>query len=273
MTTADPGKIVRLLIPLARYCFRRSVDFNVLVRHLRDAYLQVAEEELRDAEVTVSRLHVATGIDRRVIKQFRTHGSKEARVPITQDMRGRVLAAWAHGKRFSDSRGNARPLTFQGGDSDFNKLCEGVSQSVNPASILFELERTGAVKREDNRLILVRSNPGPSAASEEGTDQIARDMELVLRAGTANLEREDTIGNLHIRTEFDNIYEHDIPKIRLWLLEQGKDLHKNLRAFLSECDKDMSPVPNPSAPAGAKVSLVTASLTDPGLPRVARKDQ
>lgn len=252
--------IVLFILPAVRFCFRRGLDINRFTEFAKRAYLKVAEEELRDSEVTVSRLHLATGIDRRAIKQLRDATPKPAQSEANQDIRGRVLTLWQQSKRFQDDSGRPKTLSYQNAGSEFHRLCHRITQSVNPASILFELERSGAVRKDGERLTLIRYNSPPLPGSMEGYEQICRDLDLVLNAGNDNIERKDRIGNLHIRTEFDNIYVKDIERARIWLLEQGKDLHRRFRIFMSECDKDLSPAPDAGATAGAKVALVTASL-------------
>ena len=261
MSTKIEDIVVLFLLPVVRFCFQRGLDANRFADFTKRAYLKVAEAELQGSEITVSRLHLATGIDRRAIKQLLKPKEKQTDAATTQDIRGRVVTLWQQSKRFQDEKGNPRPLSYENSGSDFHRLCSRVTQSVNPASILFELERSGAVEKQGDRLVLRRYNSPALPDSLEGYEQVSKDLDLVVNAGSANIERKDRIANLHIRTEFDNIYVKDLARARIWLLEQGKDIHRRLRSFLAECDKDLSPGLEANALAGAKVTLVTASLT------------
>lgn len=261
--TLPERSVRRLLKPLIRFFFRRAVDWNAFLRLSREVYLEVAEESFGGGNASISQLHVATGIDRRVLTELRGKKGKLAASPDHQSIRSRVIALWLHSKRYTDKAGQPLGLRYETGNSKFHQLCEQVTQNVNPTTILAELERTGAVKRENGKIVVVRYNVSPLFESDEGIEQIAKDMALVLNAGAANLAQLDSIANLHIRTEFDNIYEDQLPHIRIWLLEQGKELHKKLRSMLGEHDRDMSPRADSGARAGARVALVTAAMTEP----------
>jgi len=93
-------------------------------------------------------------------------------------------------------------------------------------------------------------------------DLFARDAETLIRAGEENLESStEGVKNLHLRTEYDNIFQEELPIIRQWLYEQGCLFHRRAREYLSKFDKDITP--NQKA-GGGRVVLKSFSWTYPG---------
>ena len=58
----------------------------------------------------------------------------------------------------------------------------------------------------------------------------------------------------------DNIHLKDLPKVRQWLMDRGKEFHLSAREFLAMHDKDVTPAADPHEPAGGKVQLQAFSL-------------
>jgi len=74
------------------------------------------------------------------------------------------------------------------------------------------------------------------------------------------VKREDEIGQLHLRTSFNNICRKDVPDIRRWLIVQAKEFHKRARDYLSIYDKDINPDLMGNTEPIARISLSSFSF-------------
>lgn len=268
------GCVVILLRPVARFCIRHGFKLHDLLAAAKVSFLQegILELERSGSKITVSRLSMITGVHRQDVTKGLDSANSEigahSRIGGDQllnqyslDVVTRVLNLWGSDKRFVTSAGAPRVLSCDDHNSDFYSLVRAVSKDVNPASVLFELERNGHVARSKRGLSLERASFTPSKDPREGYLFVERDMHDVIASASENLLTPGETLNLHARTDFDGIRSDALPKIRAWFLTEGHRLHRAAREFLSQFDQDVTPDPDYDGPR-AKVSIGTFSLTD-----------
>ncbi len=250
-----------LLRPVANFCLRSSLSFQDLTECAKGAFVEAAEAELRKStgKINLSRLSVLTGLHRKDIARLR---SPEAELPPEPaSVLGRVIGQWEQDRRFQNSSGEPKVLSFEGKESEFYRLVSTISKAINPSTVLFELIRAGAAVKSARGLKLARRSHKVLESDDLRVyDLLARDIDSLIRVVEGNALNTGIISNLHIRTDYDNIYVRDLYKVRRWLIDQGKLFHKKARAFLSSCDKDVNPSSDPNEPAGQHVSFTTFSL-------------
>ena len=204
------------------------------------------EEAIRDLEKTgekinVSRLSAVTGIHRRdVIRIYKDHET----VDISTDRISRIIGQWQSDERFTTKQGEARTLTTEGEGAEFRTLLSSVSSELHPSTVLFELQRVGAVELRGNKLRLIKRTYQPVEDPEKGFEFLAHDAGELIAAVEQNIFSCPSVPNLHGRTTFDGIREDKVQKIRKWLYEEGSSFHARARAFLSRFDLDINPDPN-----------------------------
>jgi hypothetical protein len=247
-----------LLRPALRFCLRHCVSFPDLIE-LAKAESVVLARELAASNrkrVTVSQLSVMTGLNRREVTRL-------SREPLPREARfslpARVLGQWEQDQRFCTSAGKPRLLSLTGPGFSFYDLVSSVSKDVNAASVLRELERTHAVVRARDGIRLVKGHVALREHTEGAVELLAADMETLTRAVEENVYVKVEPSNLHLRTEYDNIFVADIAGIRQELLELGARLHEQLRSLLAKHDKDLQP--QRADEAGMKVVIGTFSWT------------
>ncbi|RMD86346.1 MAG: hypothetical protein D6808_03595, partial [Candidatus Dadabacteria bacterium] len=153
----------------------------------------------------------------------------------------RVIGQWQQNKRFLTKSRRPKVLSIDGDDSEFNKLVRSISQDVHPGTVLFELERIGAVERTKNGVKLVARAYVPKHNPKEGFRLLSEDVSDLMLTIEENIFLRDDNPNLHAKTEYDNISEEDVPKIRNWILKEGAILHQKARNFISKFDRDLNP--------------------------------
>ena len=232
-------------------------------------FLEIATEEIESQgdKVNVSRLAVMTGLQRRDVMRLSDEGVSK---PMLGSIAGRVITQWEQNKRFQTKRGRPRVLTVEGEHNEFKELVRSVSQDLNAGTILFELERIGAVSRTPRGAQLARGSTLLRDNLEEGYLLVSHDMEDLMGAVQENLEGDLSIPHLHARTEYDAIYVDDLPEIREWLIREGSAFQNKVRQYLAGFDEDINPVPGKVA--GARVVLGTFSrVVAPQYPELERK--
>ena len=254
------ARLLRVLLrPAVRYCLSSGVSAVEALDAFKTELLAAAQKEMgqKGEKATISRLSVMTGMQRREIARLQDAAlDSEPFGSYSQ----RVLGQWEQDPRFLTKSGKPKVLSFGFDESEFTQAVRLVSKDINPAAMLAELERIGAAVRTKVGLKLVSVERSYAEDPEKAYDLLARDIETLVLSGEENLERAVTPKNLHLRTEFDNIFREDLPKIREWLLEQGSAFHKRAREFLSRYDNDINP--NSRKTAGAKVVIKAFGWTN-----------
>ncbi len=242
--------LLSLLRPLVRFCVRQALPIQSLMEVVKRLYVEAAAQELvnRGDQVTVSRISVMTGVHRK--ETNRLLGS-QTEFKDTAGLKTKVIGQWVGDSRFHDESGKPRALSYRGTDSEFKKLVSLCSNDFNPATVLFELERVGAVERTSDGIVLKTEAYQTHSNIDEGFASLGRDIEALVSGVEHNLLERPPVPNLHAKTEFDNIYREDIPMITEWLLKEGSLFHKKVREFLSQFDKDINPNINKSG--GTKI--------------------
>lgn len=230
-----------LLRPLVSFCIRRSYSIQDFIALTKRVFLDLAEEEIRKKsdKVNVSRLSVLTGLHRKEVARIYVDEMKPPEKPVS--VLGRVIGLWQTNTRFTTKKGEPRILTFKGENSEFSELVRSISQNINPGTVLFELERMGAVVKSSLGLKLQRDVVSYAGDPRRGFELLARDMDGLMRAAECNLLEKYEIPHLHLHTEYDKISEKDVPKIKRWFVHEGKLFHKKARKFLSQFDSDINP--------------------------------
>ena len=251
-----------MLRPIARFALSRGGSLLELLRALKIVLVQVAREQMeRDgARMNVSRLSVMTGVHRKDVTQIlRESGEPEGR---QASFVAKVIGQWENDRRFCSPRRDPRVLTCHGPGSEFWRLVESVSSNVSPASVLVELERVRAVERRSEKVKLLRGANPLGELSEQALAVMARSVEDQYQSAIENLVAKPTPPNLFLRTAFDNIAPADLPVVRGWILERGREFHREVREYLARYDRDITP--SAGNDAGAQVHLMSCSVSYEG---------
>ena len=236
-----PAMIIKsVLRPLVRLCLQRGVRVQELEELVRQVLVEEAQRAIEEAsgEVSVSKISVTTGIHRSEVARLL---SGEPRPKEKHDVLNRVVGLWSERRSLCSADGSPRPLTFEGVSSEFAKLVASVSKEVTHYPILFELERIGAIEYLGDRVILKVREYIPAGDVEHGLAVLSADIEDLALAVEGNLGEHSKEPNLHLRTAYDNIAPSKLPEVRRYILERGAAFQKEMRRYLSELDRDVTP--------------------------------
>lgn len=247
--------ICHMLRPIVRFSLRHSIGFRELTELLKVATVDVAAENLKaqGEKVNASRLCVATGLHRGEINRIWSGEVKEQNPAYS----ARVIGRWLADPQFLTKSRKPRVLSLDGDNSEFVQLVRTECTNVHPGTVLFDLERTGAVQRIAGGVKLVYRAYVPKGDPEEGFKMFSEDATHLLHSMEETILGGVKPPNLHIRTEYDNIAKDDLPAIRQWFYREGNLFHKKVRDFLSKFDLDLHPKKGKSG--GNKVFIASFS--------------
>lgn len=244
-----------------RFAIRRQLRVQELIESLKLAVVDIAVEELHrlGEEPNVSRISALTGLHRRdVVRIFRDGETKEYSVNLVNQ----VIGQWQADPRFQTQSRQPRVLSVEGPDADFRQLMKTVHTDLKPGTVLFELERMGAVKRVKNGVKLIVKTYEPKHDPRDVFEIVADDTNDLITAVDENTFLYEEAPHLHAKTVYDNISPEDLPKIKQWLLRQGADFHRKARTFLAQFDLDINPASGKRGGARVAVGTFTRLSSD-----------
>ncbi|MCB0330048.1 MAG: hypothetical protein KDD70_10300 [Bdellovibrionales bacterium] len=225
-----------MLAPVARFCVRNGFKIKEFTELLKKALIDAAVSELKASreQISVSKIHVMSGVPRVEVKRIYVKGERKS---SEVNLLSRVLARWQQDKRFLTKSGKPRVLTLEGMSSEFVKLVTSVSISLNPYTVLFELERMGLVEKTTHGVKL-KGRSYVTSDHGEGFQFLAEDVADLIETVQENLDGKNATPNHHIKTEFNNIPAEYLQRIREWFDKEGASFHQRARNFLSKLDRD-----------------------------------
>ena len=229
-----------LMKPIVRFCLRRSIKVQDVIETAKIVFVELAEEEIRKSgkDISASKISVMTGMHRRDISRLYQSSTTKKQAP---SLIARLIGQWQHDRRFSTKAGRPRVLSYEGADSEFAALVRSVSKELNSYTLLFELERIGAIEKTTGGIRLLAGSFVPRGDLKEGIDLLSKDMEDLMSAVEENVSELSDVPHLHLKTEYDNVPETLTPLIREWLLKEGSSFHQRARDFISGFDRDINP--------------------------------
>jgi hypothetical protein len=167
--------------------FRKLVRFLVgrvslanLLEMLRHIYVEEAENNLKkvrpDKNVPLTKLALVTGIDTRTLSQIRKNifeqKNKYTQLPLKElTPESAVVEAWVQKVQTSGDELSARIMTYEGPDSEFEKLFRATisSRGVTTQSLIERLVATNSVEinRDEKRLKLIVDQFSPYFSEDE----------------------------------------------------------------------------------------------------------
>lgn len=266
-TGSAATRLVRLLLkPAIRVALRSGILLQDLIQLAKEVYVEVSEPELLKTtkKINVSRLSVMTGVHRQdVTKIFKARESIAENAP--QTLLGKVISSWGQNPRYLSSSGQPRILTCDGANSEFWKLVQEISTTINPGTLIFELVRNGAAVKSPRGLKLVRQTVAAGMYPEKSYQLLAKDIDMLTRVVEENVQFQEDTNHAHYHTEYDNIFLKDIPAAREWIIERSRKFHREVREYLSKKDADFAFQSVKEGEAGGKITVCSFSLSDPAL--------
>lgn len=229
----------QILTPVVKFCLRHSVRVQDLWEILKETFIEISKKEIasKGQKITVSRLSVMTGLHRREVMKL-IDKEEEYDIGQTTDLISKVIGQWQNDSEFCSNGKRPAVLSYGEVQSEFSRLVGKVSNDLNPATVLFELERVNAVEKTTQGVKLLKSSYSPKSDPKKGFRILSSDINDLLFCVEENIFEDSQTSNLHARTEYDNIDEEDADELKEWIRKQGHDFHKKLREKIANYDRD-----------------------------------
>jgi len=149
--------VSRVVAALFRVLLRHGFSYTAFDALARRVYVDVALREfgIPGKKPSVSRASILSGLTRKEVQRLVEEAEQAATarapaaVPERHNRAGRVLAAWARERDFTDAAGRPRTLPLQEGSASFADLVRRFSGDMPVRAVLDELVRLGAARRTE----------------------------------------------------------------------------------------------------------------------------
>jgi len=160
-----------------------------------------------------------------------------------RDLISKVIGKWQGDREYVTSRGQPRVLEHGGLESPFSSLVHSVSRDLNPGTVLFELERIGAIQSTARGVRLCIESYVPKGDPVAGFGIGAADVDDLFDSLHHNVIEERVPPHFHARTSYDNVRPSAIDHLKKWFLKEGHEFHAKVREEVSKYDQDINPDP------------------------------
>lgn len=220
--SAVVNSLQRMLLPLMRFCIRKSISIQDVVESVKVSLVEAARRELEreGAKVTVSAISLRTGLRRPEVNRIFTLGNVRSAQPSTMEQ---ILGRWQNDKRFQTKGGKPRLLSHGSPRSDFEKLVRIITKDIHPGIILSDLERLEHVEVTSKGVRLLKGHFVSKEDEAASYELLSRDIENLVLGVQENIDTPGKPQNLHGTTYYNNIRPRDLPAIRQWLVQQGSN--------------------------------------------------
>ncbi len=233
--------LVLVFRPAVRFAVRHGLRIQDIGECIKVSLVSIAREELGrlGEKQNVSRISAMTGVHRSEVERITEQdGIDES---LSRDLVTKVIGLWSEGKEWVTTRGVPRVLSAHSNTSEFAQLVEQVSTDLNAGTVLFELERLGAVEQVRNGVRLKAKAHHPKGDVLAGFSILSDDADDLVHAVEENVIHSPRIPHFHARTVYDNVRPDALRDIKRWLLREGYRFHDKVREMISKHDQDIHP--------------------------------
>lgn len=201
--------MAKALMPLVRLYLKAGLGAGEFVVAVKLAFIRVAAENARiGRRLNYSVISATTGLTRKEVKALLDLFKQDAEVPtrnISRQRTARVLHGWKTDPTFLDNLGSPALLPMSGLGASFAALVRRYGGDVTPMSVFKELERGGAVMRNNAGMVRLRKRSIRARGySSETLAEVASRVHDLATTMVANIDK----GDHHIYTGF-----HDVDNI------------------------------------------------------------
>jgi hypothetical protein len=245
----EPGAFEKylglVLKPLARVLIARGIPAPAFYRLVKKAYVDVVSEQM-GAEVTDSRISVATGVHRRDVKTLRSASAEDGDVPGRKiSLLATVLGKWMSDPAFSDERG-PRPLPRKAGDTPgFDALVHAASRDVRPRTVLDELVSRGLVEVTEEAVILSGEGLVGTADETQKTHFFAHNVGDHLSAAAENL-LSDVPPHLERAVFYNHLTVDSVDRVEARARAIGLKALQDINTLAADCQREDAAAPTAS---------------------------
>ena len=235
-----------MLRPVVRLVLKRGLAYGRFAELVKRAYVDAAVEDFTvpDRKLSISRVAVLTGLTRKEASRLmQTETERPTEITRRQVNRAaRVVSAWVTEAPYQDADGQPATLPFESDDdASFSALVAAHGGDVGPRAVLDELQRVGAVDRqEDGRIRLLERAYVPATDEDAKLDILGTDVADLVATIDHNLDPERGAPHFQRKVAYDHLPADYLPALRALLAERGQSLLEELNADMRQHDADVT---------------------------------
>jgi len=203
METEFKEKLARavtiILKPLMKVLIRNDVTHTEFAELARRAYVDVAYEHfaIEGRKTTFSRVAVLTGLSRKEVVRLNALREEDTLLQKTAPNRAmRVVNGWLRDSEFLDANEQPLVLPLRGEAASFSALVARYSGDITLGAVADELERTGVVERQGDKIELKKLGYLPQASEIEKINIMAICVADQLETSIHNISTGDNGDNV-----------------------------------------------------------------------------
>lgn len=233
----------RILKTLMRILYRKGIALGEFTQVVKQAYVDVVEQELSKAgeRVTTSRIAVITGLTRKDVAKLRQTETHDDSQRFNRSMR--VINGWLHDADFQDDAGLAALLPFRGDVGSFEQLVQRYSGDMSCFALLDELKRIQLVRETaEGEIELLSPTYVPHGDEKEKHRLLGTDTALLISTIDHNLTTQHS-EELHYqrKVSYNNLPEDVLPEFRHFVKQDAQQLLLRFNDWLYTHDRDHTP--------------------------------
>lgn len=229
--------LIKIFRPLVRLLLRFHIPYKACAEALKWTYVDVATHEfaMGEQKQTKSRIAVITGLTRIEVEKLQREGAKTTQ-ETTQlfNRAARVLSAWEHDPKYSDSNGKPKRLTLDQGETCIASLVTKYSGGTTIRAVLDELLEKGNVcwHEAEARYELIDAHFLVFSDSEAELAILASSTSDMLGTIERNIRPQQTDRRLQAYVDQIDMPMHQIPAVRDYVKRKGNEFLDELDQFL-----------------------------------------
>ena len=240
------------LRPIIKLMLRNGVDVAQFTSMARAVYVSVAQDEEfalvgengKTRKITLSRISMLTGINRKEVKQLIDSVDVVPR-HTTANRAVRVLTGWVEDESFHDKGGEPKPLVYgrKSKEASFEELVHKYSADTTVRVILDELIHVGSVNVDDDGYVhLIEKGYVPVCSHEEMIAVGSRALADLANTAAYNIHRpKDSPARLQMTVRYDDVPVQGASYYRAMLKNDAEEFISQQNKNLSSFDRSITP--------------------------------
>lgn len=237
--------VLRLLRPLVRLLLRNGLPHGAFADLAKRVYIEVAREEfgIPGRKQTNSRVSVITGLSRKeVLRVTRLPRPDDSATADRYNRAARVISGWVRDPQYRGDGGMPVRLSMEGEGPTFAELVKRYSGDVPARAVLDELLRVGAVERDAEGKVGLRTGAYVPATGEiEKIGILGTDVAELIDTIDHNLQASPGEAFFQRKTLYDNLPEESVERLRAEIAGHAGTFLERTDGRLAEHDRDVNP--------------------------------
>ncbi|HPE59218.1 MAG TPA: DUF6502 family protein [Thiolinea sp.] len=233
----------RIMKALMHVLYRKGVAYKDFILLVKQAYLEVVEDELLAAgeRPTTTRMAAITGLTRKDVARLKQ--SRQQDTGMTFNRSQRVLQGWVNDPEFLDAAGEPGVLAFRGETCSFEALVRRYSGDMSCFAMLDEMKRIDMVHMDDKQQVRLQNKVYiPHGDEQEKIRLLGTDVALLIDTIEHNLTNKPGTELYYQRkVSYNRIPESVTPEFRAFVRQDAQDLLVRFNTWLAARDRDSNP--------------------------------